>query len=104
MNTENRPGEFEFDLDRRRSLIDYHREASADEIDLGELIRNLFGEWRIIALVIAIGAILAIASASPVKGIRCRGHVARAVSARVGRHSSSEYHRSRTLRLANESC
>ena len=63
MNTENRPGEFEVDLDRRRSLIDYHREASADEIDLGELIRNLFGEWRIIALVIAIGAILAIASA-----------------------------------------
>ena len=64
MKAETRPGEFEVDLDRRLSLSDYHREASADEIDLGELIRNLFGEWRIIALVIAIGTILAIASAA----------------------------------------
>ena len=63
MNTEKKFSDYEVGFDRRPSFKDYYREAPADEIELGELIRNLFGEWKIIALVIAIGAILAIASA-----------------------------------------
>ena len=39
------------------------REVTDDEIDIGELLRNLFREWKLIALVMVVGALCSIAFA-----------------------------------------
>ena len=63
MNMENRARISEFESDPRQRVFPYYREVPADEIELGSLIRDLIGEWKIMAAVLAIGAIGSIAAA-----------------------------------------
>ena len=63
MNMENRARISELEFDPRQRVFPYYREVPVDEIELGNLIRDLVGEWKIMAAVLAIGAIASIAAA-----------------------------------------